>query len=41
MHGPSGTTMIHENAKKHLGVHGFKVFGPMFNDKIGNLPWKD
>jgi hypothetical protein len=41
MHGPSGTLIIHENAKKHLGVHSFKVFGPMFNDKIGYLLQKD
>jgi hypothetical protein len=31
---PSRTPIIHENVKKHVGAHSFKVFGPMFNDKI-------
>jgi hypothetical protein len=38
--GPSGTPIIHENVKKHPGAHSL-VFGPMFNDKIGNLLQKD
>jgi hypothetical protein len=34
MHSLSGTPIINGNAKKHLGMHSFKVFGPMFKDKI-------